>query len=127
MFSSASISITFPGSKPKLPCNERISPRTATIEEVTSTAQMAICATISTSRTVMRLPTLVMVPDLTISYGFVCSTCLTGTAPKQESAGDRQQQRDSINIRIGVQGHVDGKSRKWLPHAQPAQHDNTAP
>ena len=35
-------SIAFPGSKPKLACMERAKPRTATSEEVTSTAQMAI-------------------------------------------------------------------------------------
>ena len=40
---SVSTSIAFRGSKPKLLCIERTSPRTATIDEVTSTAQMAIC------------------------------------------------------------------------------------
>ena len=46
--------IVFRGSKPKLPFSERMSPRTATMEEVISTAQMAICTTSNRSRTVIR-------------------------------------------------------------------------
>ena len=44
------MSMVFCGSKPKLSCKDRESPRTATIEEVTSTAQIAICTTSNRSR-----------------------------------------------------------------------------
>ena len=60
-------SIVFRGSKPKLPRSERSIPRTATNEEVTSKAQMAICTTSNRSRTVIRRPTLPVDPDLTTS------------------------------------------------------------
>ena len=43
------MSIALCVSKPKLLCSERASPRTATIDEVTSTAQIAICAVLVTS------------------------------------------------------------------------------
>ncbi len=59
-------SIALRGSKPKLLCSERASPRTATIEEVTSTAQIAICTTSSRSRSVIRRPIVPVDPDLTI-------------------------------------------------------------
>jgi hypothetical protein len=55
------------GSKPKSLRSERTSPRTATIEEVTSTAQIAICTTSNTSRSVMRRPGMPFDPDFTIS------------------------------------------------------------
>ena len=48
---SVSTSRVLFGWKPKSRCCERIGPRTATIDEVTSTAQIAICTTSSESRT----------------------------------------------------------------------------
>ena len=69
------------GSKPKSLSSERTNPRTATIDEVTSKAQMAICRATNISRKVRRRPSFVTEPDFTISYGSVSSTCLTGTAP----------------------------------------------
>src|SRR5579864_1434315 len=78
---SVSTSVTPCGSKPKLLCSERTNPRTATIDEVTSRAQIAICKLSSASRKVMRCRSFVSELDFTISYGSVCSTCLTGTAP----------------------------------------------
>ena len=62
---------------------ERSSPRTATSEEVTSTAQIAICTTSKMSRTEIRRPTTLVDPDFTTWYGSVRSTCLTGTAPNR--------------------------------------------
>ena len=56
----------FLGSKPKSLLSDRASPRTATKEEVTSTAQIAICAPSSSSRTVTRRPMPPADPDLTI-------------------------------------------------------------
>ena len=53
--------------KPKSLCSERANPRTATIEAVISTAQMAICATSKTSRTVIRRPILAVDPAFTTS------------------------------------------------------------
>ena len=50
MFKSVFTSIAFRGSKPTLPCSERAIPRTATSEEVTSSAQIATCTTSSRSR-----------------------------------------------------------------------------
>ncbi len=76
-------SIVLRGSNPKLPCSERASPRTATIEEVTSTAQIAICTTSKRSRTVIRRPAAPLDPALTIWYGSVLSTWRTGTIPKR--------------------------------------------
>src|ERR1700728_3099047 len=78
---SVSASTTFSISKPNRSCNERTNPRTATREDVTSTAQIAICTTSSTSRVLIFFPPLVLVPAFTTSYGLVRSTCLTGTAP----------------------------------------------
>ena len=75
--------MAFLGSKPKLPFSERASPRTATSEEVTSSAQIAICATSNRSRIVIRRPILPSDPDLMISYGSVRRTCFTGTAPNR--------------------------------------------
>src|SRR5260370_13882996 len=66
---SVSTSIAFFGSNPKSACSERTSPRTATIDDVTSTAQIAICTTNSTSRAVIRRPTEPVDPALTIWYG----------------------------------------------------------
>jgi hypothetical protein len=66
-YQTVSIGMAFRDSKPKLLCSERVSPRTETIEEVTSTAQIAICTTSNASRTVIRRPTLPVEPDLTIS------------------------------------------------------------
>jgi hypothetical protein len=62
---AVSTSIAFCGSKPKLLCIERTSPRTATSEEVTSTAQIAIWTTSKMSRTEVRRPTTLVDPDLT--------------------------------------------------------------
>jgi hypothetical protein len=59
--------MAFCGSKPKLLCSERTIPRTATSEEVTSTAQMAICAASSRSRNVFRRPNLPDDSDLMIA------------------------------------------------------------
>ena len=64
MLSAVSTSIAFCGSKPKLLCSERKSPRTATSEEVTSTAQIAICTTSNKSRTLIRRRTVAVEPDL---------------------------------------------------------------
>jgi len=76
-------SIALRGSKPKLLRSERANPRTATREEVTSTAQIAICAASSRSRTVIRRPTVPVDPAFTIWYGLARSTWRTGTMPKR--------------------------------------------
>ena len=76
-------SIVLPGSKPKFEFSERSNPRTATIDDVTRTAQMAICTTSSTSRTVSLRPILALDPALTISYGLARRTWRTGTMPKR--------------------------------------------
>ena len=75
--------MTFSGRKPKLLSSERSNPRTATIEDVTNRAQMAICTATNASRKVIWRPNFVTEPDFTISYGSVSSTCLAGTAPKR--------------------------------------------
>src|ERR1700728_616722 len=49
MLRSVSASIVFCTSKPKLSCSARASPPTATMGEVTRTAQMAICKTSNAS------------------------------------------------------------------------------
>ena len=83
MLGTVEISIAFRGSNPKLLCNERSNPRTATIEEVTSTAQIAICNTSNRSRNVTRAPITPVDPDLTIWYESTFSTWRTGTMPKR--------------------------------------------
>jgi hypothetical protein len=60
-----------------------MSPRTATIEEVISTAQMAICAASKKSRRVMRRPTVPTDPDLMIPNGAILNNWRTGTRPKR--------------------------------------------
>ena len=45
MLRTVSTRSAFCGSNPKLLCSDRTSPRTATSEDVTSTAQIATCAT----------------------------------------------------------------------------------
>src|ERR1035438_1454188 len=62
---------------------ERMSPRTATIDEVTSTAQIAIWTTSNTSRTVIRRPNAPVDPALTISYGLARRIWRTGTIPNR--------------------------------------------
>jgi hypothetical protein len=80
--------IAFRGSNPKLLCIDCISPRTATSEDVTSTAQMETCITSSTSRAFTRRPELPAItpadPALTTSYGLVRKIWRTGTAPKRK-------------------------------------------
>src|SRR5260370_927806 len=97
--------MAFRGSKPKWLCSERARPRTATIEEVTSTAQIAICTASNRSRTVTRRPLLID-PDLTISYGSVRSTCLTGTAPERNPLA-------KANCDLRRAGHFFDGCRAW--------------
>ena len=73
------------GSKPNLLCSERTSPLTATSEEVTRTAQIAIWATSSTSRSVTLRPILALDPALMISYGLAPRICRIGTMPKRNA------------------------------------------
>jgi hypothetical protein len=64
MLSAVSTNIALLGSKPKLLWSDRTSPRTATSDEVTSTAQIATCVTSNKSRTVIRRTTVPVDPDL---------------------------------------------------------------
>ena len=76
-----SASMAFRGSIPRWLYSERAIPRIATIEAVTSTAQMAICTASNKSRTVSRRPGVDLEPDLMMSYGSVRRTSRTGAAP----------------------------------------------
>ena len=78
--------MAFRGSKPKLLCSERASPRTATIEEVTSTAQIAICTPSNRSRTVIRRATLPLDPRYDDLIGIRAEYLPHGDCAKEESA-----------------------------------------
>ena len=54
------------------------------LEDVTSTAQIAIWTTSKMSRTVMRRPNRLFDRALTISYGLALNTCRTGTIPNRK-------------------------------------------
>jgi hypothetical protein len=95
------------GSQPKLPCSERTSPRTATNEEGTSNAQIAISTTSNRSRSVIRRPVLPVDSDLTTSYGLVRRTCLTGTTPKRKPLIVRRIPGGGHESRSQVQGRKD--------------------
>ena len=83
-------SIVFRGSKPKLPRSERSIPRTATNEEVTSKAQMAICTTSRTSRIVKRRsPATPALPVRITCHGSERITCRTGTIPNSNGVRAR--------------------------------------
>src|SRR5579864_1468732 len=64
VFMSMSTSMTFRGSMPRPVRKERSSPRTATKEEVTRTAQSAICTASSNSRALNLRPGVAVQPDL---------------------------------------------------------------
>ncbi len=74
--------MAFCGWNPKLLWSERASPRTATSEEVMSTAQMAICAIRSRSRMVKRRIVESLMPVRMVCQGSARSTWRTGTMPK---------------------------------------------
>ncbi len=82
-------------------------PRTATSEEVTSTAQMAICTTSSRSRTVIRRPAVPADPAFNDLVRIGPQHLAHRNNAEEESAHQRQNQSDCINIsRPGSQGHA---------------------
>ena len=96
------------GSKPKLLCSERTSPRTATSEDVTRTAQIAICATRSTSRIVSLRPILAFDPALTISYGLARRIWRIGTMPNKNPLSRAKPKATSESIGSGLTGRWSG-------------------
>ena len=105
-------SIAFRGSKPKLLCSERISPRTATIEEVTSTAQIAICTTSNRSRTVIRRPTLPLGSRLDDLVRIGSQHLPHRNDRRRETRSPSQKQSDQIDLGIRVHGNVEGRPGK---------------
>ena len=97
------------------------SPRTATIDEVTSTAQIAICTTSNMSRTVIRRPASPIDPSLHHLVRIRAQHLSHRHRAEQKPAHQRQQQCDPIDIRVRIHRHIDGKLGKRLPRAQPAQ------
>ena len=104
MFRTVFTSKAFRGSKPKLLPSELRSPRTATIDDVTSTAQIAICTTSNMSRTVIRRRLDVLDPDLTISYGSVLSTWRTGARPKRSPLTNARTKATPYTFASGFTG-----------------------
>ncbi len=100
--------MAFRGSKPKLLCSERSSPRTATIEEVISTAQMAICATSNRSRPVIRRPSLLVDPDFRQLIWIGAEYLPDWDRAEEEPARQRQQQSDCIHMSVWGHRHTDG-------------------
>ena len=78
---SVSTSILCSGWKPKLLCSDRASPRTATSDDVTSTAQIAICPASNKSRSVNRRMPPTAPPARIVCHGSAFITCRTGTIP----------------------------------------------
>ena len=65
-------------------------------------------------------------PALTISYGFVRSVCLTGTAPNSNPLAMVTSSATAIDGGVRRHRHVDRKSRERLPRAEAAQDDDAA-
>ncbi len=80
---------------------DRTSPRTATSEEVTNTAQIAICTASRMSRTVnRRSPPTFAAPVRITCHGSARNTWRTGTIPKSKPLDERKQQRDHVGACI---------------------------
>ena len=106
---SVSTSIVFFGSKPKLLCIDRASPRMATSDEVTSTAQIAICTTSSTSRSVSRRRWRHAAAAVTNHLPWIRPHHLPHRHhAEKHTAHQRQQQRHSIRPSVRIHRHIDG-------------------
>ncbi len=100
--------IVFCSSKPKLPCSERTSPRTATIEEVTSTAQIAICTTSKRSRRVIRRPASTARPGFDDLIGIGAKYLPYRNGAKEESADQSHSNAIDKHLRPGSQARGHG-------------------
>ena len=111
MFRSLSTSVTFCGTKPKLLFIERASPRTATRDDVTSTAQIAICTTSRKSRTVKRRsPPTLAAPVRITCHGSERITCRTGTMPNSSPLASDNASATAYVLASGFTGTLMGTS-----------------
>ena len=99
---SVSISIVFRGSNPKLLWSERIIPRTATREEVISTAQIAICTPSSRSRIVILRAARRSRSRFDDLVGIGLKHLSHGHRAKEESTYECQQHGYRIDTRIRI-------------------------
>src|SRR5216117_644729 len=97
------------------------------MEEVTSTAQIAICAPSNRSRTVSRRPTEPVDPDFDDLIRIGAKHLLDGNRAEEKSADYTQEQCDSINGCVWIHRLTDWVLGKRLPHGQPAQKPYAAP